>query len=526
MSSNQNQPQKSPLKVVPPKSLVQPPIPPTVPASPTPEVVSPAKAPAASPFYKKVLMLLFLLGGGVAIAQIPIANHVTGAGTITSRSYERHHVTTSVAGTVNLKVKSNGLVTEGDIVAEVYSAEIEQQIASAEQSLQQAISALDDAKSRAKMGEMQLLKAKQDVAIARSRAEKEQAEFAAIISGNNSPQIRQLEAEINSIESEIAGAINNQLGIEEQITGIHHEIAALEVDSTSYQENLQILQSEIQQYQEILMEGALAQNEFNKSQKEENLLKAQINQQISQIEVKRQQIRQYESEIRQRENLIEQKQGLITAKYAQIEELKNQAEELRDERANELEQQLVLQRAVETEVESAVLQIKNESERVAQAEVELARLRDRQQDLILKSKITGTVVTPDLDLVDQAPVQMGQELMEIVNLSQLTATVEVSQEDGNLVQPNQFVIFKVRDPYSPSYRARVQDILPKIVLDQSGSNPMLTLTILIDNHDQSLRPGSEGFAHIETGQMRIYQKAQHELNKLFNLDKYFVGFSK
>lgn len=526
MSSNPNQPQKSPLKVVPPKSLVQPPIPPTAPASPTPEAVPPAKPPAASRFYGKGLMLLFLLVGGVAIARIPISNHVTGAGKITSRSYERHHVTTSVAGTVNLKVKSNGEVTEGDIVAEVYSAEIEKQIAEAEQILQQANSALDDAKSRVNMGQMQLNKVKQDVAIARSRAEKEQAEFEAIISGNNSPQIRQLEEEINSIESEIAGAKNNQIGIEKQIAGIQHEIAALGIDSTSYQENLEILQSEIERYQEILMEGALAQNEFNKSQKEENILKAQINQQMSQMKVKREQIGQYESEIRQRENFIEQKQGLIAAKYEQIQEVKNKVKEVRDERANELEQQLALQRSVETEVEAAVIQIKNESEGVAKAEAELTRLRDRQQDLILKSKITGTVVTADLDLVDQAPVQMGQELMEIVNLSQLTATVEVSQEDGNLVQRDQPVIFKVRDPYSPSYRAKVQDISRKIALDQSGTNPMLTLTILIDNHDQSLRPGSEGFAHIETGQMRIYQKAQHELNKLFNLDKYFVGFSK
>lgn len=526
MSSNQNQPQKSPLKVVPPKSLVQPPIPPTAPVSPTPEAVPPAKPPAASRFYGKGLMLVFLVVGGVAIARVHISNHVTGAGTITSRSYERHHVTTSIAGTVNLKVKSNGLVTEGDIVAEVYSAEIEKQIADAEQILQQASSALDDAKSRVKRGEMELEKVKQNVAIARSRAEKEQAEFEAITSGNNSPQIRQLEAEINSIESEIAGAKNNQLGIENQIDGIQHEIAALEVDSALYQENLEKFKSQIERYQEVLREGALAQNEFEKYQKEENLLKAQINQQLSQMKVKREQIRQYESEIRQRENLIEQKRGLIAAKYEQIQGVKNQVEELRDERANELEQQLVLQRSAETEVEGALIQITNESERVTKAEAELARLRDRQQDLILKSKITGTVVTPDLDLLEQAPVQMGQELMEIVNLSQLTATVEVSQEDGNLVKPNQTVIFKVRDPYSPSYRAKVQEILPKIAADQSGTNPMLTLTILIENHDQSLRPGSEGFAHIETGQMRIYQKAQHELNKLFNLDKYFVGFSK
>jgi multidrug resistance efflux pump len=526
MSSNPNQPQKSPLKVVPPKSLVQPPIPPTAPASPTPEAVAPAKPPAASSFYRKGLMLVFLLVGGVAIARIPIANHVTGAGTITSRSYERHHVTTSVAGTVNLKVKSNGLVTEGDIVAEIDSAEIDKQIADAEQILQQANSALDDAKSQAKKGEMELLKVKQDVAIARSRAEKEQAKFEAIISGNNSPQIRQLQEEINSIESEIAGAKNNQIGIEKQIAGIQHEIAGLERDSALYQENLEKSKSQIERYQDVLREGALAQNEFEKYQQEENILKAQINQQMSQMKVKREQIGQYESEIRQRENFIEQKRGLIAAKYEQIQAVKNQVEELRDERANELEQQLALQREVETQVEAAVIQITNESERVAKAEAELARLRDRQQDLILKSKITGTVVTPDLDLLDQAPVQMGQQLMEIVNLSQLTATVEVSQEDGNLVKPEQPVIFKVRDPYSPSYRATVQEILPKLDTDPSGTNRMLTLTILIDNHDQSLRPGSEGFAHIETGEMRIYQKAQHELNKLFNLDKYFVGFSK
>ncbi len=526
MTATNNPSPKSPLKVVPPKAIAQPSPVPTPPVTPTPPAASPSKVPTPSKSYGKWLMMAIVLAGGVMVARMPISNYVIGEAEVTSRLDERQRLVMPVSGQIQLKVKSNAEVEEGDILAEVSSPEIENQVAEAERSLQHGNAALFAAQKRLSIAQTELQYAQKNVEIAQDRAEKKQREVQEVIAGNKLPRIRQIESEISSIESEIDGVKNSQVGLDSKIVEIQHQITALESEKTSLQENLVSLEETIEDYQFAVDEGALARNVLRQEKDKKLLLTNQINQQNFAIKGKHEQIEQTQSEILQRHNIIEQKQQLIAGKYEQIKQVEKEIEELRDERENEVEQQLGLQRSVEQKVEAAKVDIQSETQRVQKAEAELDRLRDRQATLILTADTAGTVLTPDLDLLDQNTVQSGQEIMRIVNLSQLTATVQVSQEDGNLVQENQTVVFKVRDPYSPSYRATVQDISPMIAPDKSGSNPMLTLTILIDNPDQILRPGGQGFAHIETGKLLVYQKVQHELNKLFNLDKYFVGFSK
>jgi multidrug resistance efflux pump len=526
MTATNNPSPKSPLKVVPPKAIAQPSPVPTPPVTPTPPAASPSKVPTPSKSYGKWLMMAIVLAGGVMVARMPISNYVIGEAEVTSRLDERQRLVMPVSGQIQLKVKSNAEVEEGDILAEVSSPEIENQVAEAERNLQHGNAALFAAQKRLSIAQTELQYAQKNVEIAQDRAEKKQREVQEVIAGNKLPRIRQIEAEISSIESEIDGVKNSQIGIESQMAGLQNEINAIELDRNTLDNDLIMLEQKIKRYQDVVEQGALAQNLLDDLHREKNNLTNQIEQRNFQIKGKHEQIEQTQSELLQRHNIIEQKQQLIAGKYEQIKQVEKEIEELRDERENEVEQQLGLQRSVEQKVEAAKVDIQSETQRVQKAEAELDRLRDRQATLILTADTAGTVLTPDLDLLDQNTVQSGQEIMRIVNLSQLTATVQVSQEDGNLVQEDQPVVFKVRDPYSPSYRAKVQEISRTIAPDKSGANPMLTLTILIDNPDQILRPGGQGFAHIETGQMRVYQKVQHELNKLFNLDKYFVGFSK
>ncbi|AFY84180.1 HlyD family efflux transporter periplasmic adaptor subunit [Oscillatoria acuminata] len=526
MTATNNPSPKSPLKVVPPKAIAQPSAVPTPPVIQTPPAASPSKVATPSKSYGKWLMMAMVLAGGVMVARMPISNYVIGEAEVTSRLDERQRLVMPVSGQLTLKVKSNADVEEGDIIAEVSSPEIENQVAEADRSLQHGNAALFAAQKRLTLAETDLQYAQKNVEIAQDRAEKKRREIQEIIAGNKLPIIRQIEAEISSIESEIDGVKNSQVGLDSKIVEIQTQITALKSEKTTLKEQLGSLEETIEDYQVVVDEGALARNVLRQEKDKKLRLINQIDQQSFAIKGKQEQIEQTHSEILQRENIIEQKNQLIAGKFEQIKQVEKEIEELRDERENEVEQQLGLQRSVEQKVEAAKADIQSEMERVQKAEAELNRLRDRQATLILTADTAGTVLTPDLDLLDQNTIQSGQEIMRIVNLSQLTATVQVSQEDGNLVQRDQTVVFKVRDPYSPSYRARVQDISPMIAPDKSGTNPMLTLTILIDNPDDILRPGGQGFAHIETGQMRVYQKVQHELNKLFNLDKYFVGFSK
>ncbi|MCT7964087.1 efflux RND transporter periplasmic adaptor subunit [Laspinema sp. D1] len=526
MTTTNNQPQKSPLKVVPPKSIAQPQT--VVASAPTPKSAadSPAKATTASKSYGKWLMMLILVGGGVAISRLSITNYVRGEGEITSRTNERHRISMPMSGIVQLKVESNKPVEAGDVVAEVLSREIEGQIAEAERSLQQANASQSMAEERLKIAEKELDTAKSAVIISQRQSDKQQEEIQAIISGEKQPRIREIEQEIKSIESEIDAIKNVILGLESQIGGVQTEISSIELSRSSLHRILGIQQEKIARYQPLLQEKALPINHWEDAIEEEIRLSSQIDQLTSQIEVKQLQIGQLQSSIHERGNFIEQKSRSIAAKLEQIKAVEKQVEDLRDERDNDVEQYTTAQRSAETKVAAAFSEVENETERVAHAELELQRVRAIQGDLIVTTKTTGIILTPDLDLRHNTPLSVGQELMTVVDLAQLTAQLQIPQEDRNLVDLGQTVIFKLAEPNSIPYKATVEDIQPLITPDVSGAKRIMTVTILIDNHDNRLRPGSKGFAHIETGEMRVYQKVQHELNKIFNLDKYFVGFSK
>lgn len=525
MTATNNQPQHSPLKVVPPKSRAKAPAVTPPQGTSTSSTPTPAKAPASPKPYGKWLMMVLLLVGGAAIAQMPIPNYVRGEGEITSRIEARQRITMPVSGTVQLKVKSHQLVTAGEVVAEVASPDLDNQIAEAERNLQQGKALLSAAGKRLTIAETRLEAAKTNEAISLERAKKQRQEIEAIVSGEKLPRIRQLEREMEGIESEIAGIRNEIDGVESQITGIQEEIEEIERDRLGLQEEFQTVQKLLEAYEIAAAEGALSKAKVWETQREESAIKSQIEQRSDRIDVKRQQIRQTESEIRQRENLIEQKYRLIEAKAEQIKEIEKQVKDLLSDRENEVEQQVAARRSAETEVAAAKTAVDSEMQQLSQAEAELKRLRDRQTELTLNTNTTGTVLTSDLDLINNTTLPFGEEILQIVDLAQLTATVQIPQEDGNLVKLNQPVVFTLRDPYSPKYKATVTEILPKIVVDESGSNPMLTVQILIDNQNNSLLPGSEGFAHIATGEMRVYEKVKHEFDKLFELNKYFPGFS-
>lgn len=117
-------------------------------------------------------------------------------------------------------------------------------------------------------------------------------------------------------------------------------------------------------------------------------------------------------------------------------------------------------------------------------------------------------------------LQKGEEILSIANLKQLTAKVQIQQEDLSLVKRDQPVSFKLQDGGAGKYRANVNKISPIIQSDTPGAAPMATIEILIDNEDNRLLLEGKGYAHIQTNKMRIYQKIGHELGKLFDFGKF------
>lgn len=519
----------SPLRVVPPNRKVPeqaaPQTPPAArpPAAPKPrdKDVAPKKKSASS--FGKWLMLGFLVMGACGIGYMPVTNYVTGEAEITSKTNARQRFTMPLAGTVQILVESNELVKPGETIALVISPELEKQIAETERLWQQAQGALRAAEQKLIIAETRLDAARSEEAISLKRAEKKRQEIEAVAYGDGLPKSRQIEHEIEAMNNEIAGIGDEMAGTRERIGAIESEIAAVENDIVGLREQLLIVESSLANRQELVDEGALAVDspEMRGLRLQKADFQSQIQEQRNQIRAKERQIAQVENEIRSRDSLIEQKYRQIDAKSEQILEVERQMEDALGDREDELEMRSAARRSAEKEVTAAAAEIQTQRQAIANWEAELQILQDQKQNLIVIAETQGTVLTDELDLKNNTRLEAGQEILSLVDLEKLTATVKIEQEDKNLVAVSQPVTFKSRTPDSPDYKATVESPASFVAPDTPGGKPMWTVQIKIDNVNRILLPGEKGYAHIKTGEMRMYQKAKHELDKLLDLDKYF-----
>ncbi|MDY6804601.1 MAG: HlyD family efflux transporter periplasmic adaptor subunit [Cyanobacteriota bacterium] len=525
------------------------------------------------PIISKIVVIGAVAAGGYYIGMMPVSHTVTGKAEITSTRDARQLVTMPFDGTVTLKVDPQKKVKNGEIIAEITSLELENQIAAASRILEQAKVDFNAAEKELIVVKSRLEGARTEEAIARTIAEKRREELLAILSDRGLPKTRQFEHEIDRIKSdktginheiagarseiveiellirgtrsEIAGLQNQSLVIENEIAEIETTIKGKEGDIEKLQNRLSQIEPDINKLQELAEEGlvgtmhpqlvnfkekkeelllsihreesAIAASKDRIRQKENQLAAQQeeIKQKESQLAAQQEKIPQKESAIDYLENQREQRDNIIAAKAEEIAEFKRLLEEEIDEKEYELEQRIAARKSLQKEAEATAAAVVDKKQLVEQSSAEIQRLEQEQEGLTLKATTSGTVVTSDLDLLSNRKMKAGDVILNIVNLQKLTASVQISQEDIDLVEPQMPVEFKPRDADIDSYSAKVLDIPSVVKLDESGQNPVLTVTIGIDNQGDRLRPGLEGYAHIKTEEMRIYQKITREFLKLF-----------
>ncbi|WP_008309718.1 HlyD family secretion protein [Leptolyngbya sp. PCC 6406] len=141
-------------------------------------------------------------------------------------------------------------------------------------------------------------------------------------------------------------------------------------------------------------------------------------------------------------------------------------------------------------------------------------LQAQQQNLVLVSAQTGTVLDDDLDLLVGQEVTPEKNLLRIAQLNQLTANVEVKEEDLNYVQPGAAVTFRPTSSKLTPYDAEVDRVLKDVAPDSTQQRRIATVRVVIDNADQQLRPGSGGYAKIFSEWIPLYQRLGREVIKL------------
>ncbi|MDY6785307.1 MAG: HlyD family efflux transporter periplasmic adaptor subunit, partial [Cyanobacteriota bacterium] len=218
---------------------------------------------------------------------------------------------------------------------------------------------------------------------------------------------------------------------------------------------------------------------------------------------------------------IEQQRSLGAAKGAQMEEVRGQLGEVTDTDADELGRVAAATATARVEVEAAVAQISSQRQLASKWEDDVEQLLVQREKLKLVARTAGTAVTPDLDLLDGTRLEAGVEVLSVVDLGQLTARARIRQEDRDLVESAAKVRFYRQGDGQP-YWAAVSDssVVPVVQVSERQQKPMVEVRMEIDNRQRLLLPGMEGYAHIQTRKLRVYQKVGREFNKLLNWGKY------
>ncbi|OIP67033.1 MAG: hypothetical protein AUK43_20750 [Oscillatoriales cyanobacterium CG2_30_40_61] len=507
MNNHPKNPSQPRLKVVPP--VFQ-----DTPVAKAVEAPAPVSQPAPKTSNSLIIWGVVVLGIS-GIGMIPINPRLSGATTITSTVGERQSITMPQAGKLMLSVRQNQVVNPGEILATISSRELEQQIADSQQKLVEGKTVLSAAQQQLIIAQSKLEKDKNAEANAQQLFDKRQAELKAAISEKGLPKIVGIQEEQEGIKNEIAGLQHQINGIKSEIDGIESEIKKVEINIIGLKEQLKIVEKQLKIRQELVVQGALGDSVLEEYNKEFEELTSKILQEEQQIKTYQQQINKKYNEILQTQELKGQKDQTIKAKSEQINEVAQLSRENLDQAQIEVEQKMAESFSSQKEVDAASTEIVNQQKLVTQQEAELKRLQEQKQQLTLKATLAGTIINPDLDLLNNQTLEVGHKIFDLVNLAQLTGLAEIRQEDINLINRDSPVIFKPRQAEFHQYQAKIEDIPPVIQFDESKQKSVSKIKISIDNADQKLQVGSTGEAHFQTPPMRVYQVVQREIFKLF-----------
>jgi multidrug resistance efflux pump len=411
-------------------------------------------------------MLGVLVGIG-CLGFLSVPQSVTGNAEITSTPHARQTVTIPMSGRLEILVTPNQTVVPHQPIALVKSEELNKDLAEVSQKFEQVQSEV--ALSQQQLGPIQ---SQFQEVLAREAASRQKTEFlqqqlSQLSQGTLPPQMQELE--------------RGQAGIKSEIAGLQSE--------------LNFVSQRLMRYESLSQMGAIPRNQVEDLQQKQSALQEQIREKNHQVE----------------------------AKAAQIATVKqNLEQQLRQQQAENAQMVAAVQLAMQ-QVKQAAANVQIRQQVAVGMAKELQRMRNRQQDLVLRAQTSGTVVTADLDKLNSQFLPAGSKVLEIVDLKKLTVTVLVKPEDASLVHVGDKVTFRPQGTGLSSYTGTVQskDIDPVVQSDGVQHPPTVAVRVSLTQGDNLLRPGMPGYAHIEAEPLRLYQKVQREFVKLVPIGKFF-----
>jgi len=123
-------------------------------------------------------------------------------------------------------------------------------------------------------------------------------------------------------------------------------------------------------------------------------------------------------------------------------------------------------------------------------------LNNRIKDLEVRSPIDGMIVVGDMDKVQGAPIEMGQNLFEVAPLETMVAEIGIPESEIHYVKRDDAVTLKINSfPYE-NWSGSIQQIHPSAEI--IGDQTVFVAEVEIENGSGELRPGMAGSAKIST----------------------------
>lgn len=270
---------------------------------------------------------------------------------------------------------------------------------------------------------------------------------------------------------------SNRVAAMEQGT-LPPEVQTLVIEQHRLEGQLQESNTQVERYQVLYQQGAVSLSDLENRQVEYRNLERDLADKQAQIHLAQQQLHDTASD-----NLLNAgaQAGAVTAS------------------------QMVSAAAAHLEVYQQTIVLLNQR---------LQELVAQQQSLVLRASTEGTVITSDLDLLVGQETRPDSTLLQIANLKQLTANVQVQEDDLNFVQVGAPVTFRPRQSKLEAAAARVDAVLYNVQSDDTKQQRVATVRVVIENPQGRLRPGSSGYAKIFSQWMPLYQRVGRELLKL------------
>ncbi|HBL13572.1 MAG TPA: hypothetical protein DD379_19675 [Cyanobacteria bacterium UBA11162] len=416
------------------------------------------------------------------LSQIPVSNSVQAEAHLEPVPNSHQVIYSEIPGTLTeILVQPNQQVNSGQSVAVISTEDLSGEIANTKAKLQETLSAFESASGQLTTLNSKVNEASYKEAGLRRQLEERHQELEEIAAGLPLPEIDRLNRELLALKS--------------NISGLNSEIAG-------YQSNLSILQSKISNYRELVSEGVIAQSQLDDLLMKEATLKGEIGFK--------------ESEIKQIEAQIAAKQAEIAATVKQMQdELKRGEDQLKN---------LVAERQTASlELQSARIGVASQVPLLNTLKTELNRQQNQQQThQFLKTQLSGLVISQGFQKLLGKKMQPGEPVLEIADLSELVAIIEVSQEDSDIVRQGAEVKFYPKEPGFSTYTTRITKRDLVMQPDPSGQKQLLQVRAVIENYESRLIPGAKVYAEIESEKMPLYEKVRRELVKLFKFCKYGV----